>query len=613
MRLEPRAIGAARRRACATAARSSRRPTARRRPPRWSRRSSRAPARASSTTAPARTWRGGVADRAARRRARVARSTATPGCSRSTSSGWTRSSRELRPRALLLRQPLPRPARPLRRARDDRRPLGGGGRRARPRRALVLNADDPLVADLGRDRAGVTYFGVEDDARRARRDGSTRRTPSTAAAAARRTSTTPSTWATSGATTAPTATAPRPQPGVWRADDRRSTARAPRASAAPRRRRRARRAPPARPLQRLQRARRRRADARRSASSSTRSSPACRRREAAFGRAETVVRRRPRARDPARQEPGRRQRGAAHARARAGEHDVFAVLNDRIADGRDVSWIWDADFELSPTRVRRVTCSGTRAAELALRLKYAGVPADRLHVVPDARGRPRRRAGAAADGRLVALPTYTAMLELRGLLVARGAATGSFAMSAGHLARRRVRRATPPTCRCGASSPRGGRAGPRRRRRHRPRGARPRARRPPRRRARPRAGAARRAARARAGAACRSRPSSPTRAGFDLGGRAFGAHPRADADDPAARRRAGRAAFLRLRARAPGARRAASRSRWPTRSSRSTADDAARCRRPTARASTAGAVLSQPVALRDDGERDRDRARARRS
>ena len=63
--------------------------------------------------------------------------------------------------------------------------------------------------------------------------------------------------------------------------------------------------------------------------------------------------------------------------------DVLAILNDRTADGRDVSWIWDADFELLAGRVRRVTCAGTRAAELALRLKYAGVPADRLEVAPE--------------------------------------------------------------------------------------------------------------------------------------------------------------------------------------------------------------------------------------
>jgi lipid II isoglutaminyl synthase (glutamine-hydrolysing) len=109
-----------------------------------------------------------------------------------------------------------------------------------------------------------------------------------------------------------------------------------------------------------------------------------------------------------------------------GEHDLLAVLNDNVADGRDVSWVWDADFEVLAPRVRRATCSGTRAADMALRLKYAGVPTDRIAVEPDL-GAGLDRALRAGDGRLFALPTYTAMLALRDLLVARGAATGSFA------------------------------------------------------------------------------------------------------------------------------------------------------------------------------------------
>ena len=55
--------------------------------------------------------------------------------------------------------------------------------------------------------------------------------------------------------------------------------------------------------------------------------------------------------------------------------DLWIALNDRIADGRDVSWIWDADFELLAGHVRRVVCAGTRAAEMAVRLKYAGIAA----------------------------------------------------------------------------------------------------------------------------------------------------------------------------------------------------------------------------------------------
>ena len=74
-----------------------------------------------------------------------------------------------------------------------------------------------------------------------------------------------------------------------------------------------------------------------------------------------------------------------------GEHDVLAVLNDNIADGRDVSWVWDADFEvLAAARAPR-DVRGTRAAEMALRLKYAGV-ARRPH---RRRARARRRASTA--------------------------------------------------------------------------------------------------------------------------------------------------------------------------------------------------------------------------
>ena len=103
-----------------------------------------------------------------------------------------------------------------------------------------------------------------------------------------------------------------------------------------------------------------------------------------------------------------------------GELDVLGILNDHTADGRDVSWIWDADFELLRTRVRRVTCAGTRAAELALRCKYAGVPAERLHVIPPLAQALDQALAATADGRLFALPTYTALLELREELARRG-------------------------------------------------------------------------------------------------------------------------------------------------------------------------------------------------
>ena len=101
--------------------------------------------------------------------------------------------------------------------------------------------------------------------------------------------------------------------------------------------------------------------------------------------------------------------------------DLWIGLNDRIADGRDVSWIWDADFELLAAGVRRIACAGTRAPEMALRLKYAGWPEDAIEVVPEIEGS-LDRALAAAPDRLFALPTYTALIELRKLLTARGLA-----------------------------------------------------------------------------------------------------------------------------------------------------------------------------------------------
>ncbi len=99
--------------------------------------------------------------------------------------------------------------------------------------------------------------------------------------------------------------------------------------------------------------------------------------------------------------------------------DLWIALNDRIADGRDVSWIWDADFELLSGAVRRVTCAGSRAPEMALRLKYAGWPEEAI-VVESEIELSLDRAVAEAGEQLFALPTYTALLELHKLLSGRG-------------------------------------------------------------------------------------------------------------------------------------------------------------------------------------------------
>src|SRR5262245_14735328 len=98
------------------------------------------------------------------------------------------------------------------------------------------------------------------------------------------------------------------------------------------------------------------------------------------------------------------------------------ALNDATADGKDVSWIWDVDFEPLLAGLERVVATGARAAELALRCKYAGFATDRIDVVPDLRaGLERGLALGDPAEELVVLPTYTAMLALRGLIGELGA------------------------------------------------------------------------------------------------------------------------------------------------------------------------------------------------
>jgi UDP-N-acetylmuramyl tripeptide synthase len=102
---------------------------------------------------------------------------------------------------------------------------------------------------------------------------------------------------------------------------------------------------------------------------------------------------------------------------------TMIVINDRHADGRDVSWLWDVDFELLADGEAPLTTAGIRGTDMANRLKYAGVSDDRIRSLePDP--------GAAIDlfvanipegGRGYILATYTAMLDLRANLAERGA------------------------------------------------------------------------------------------------------------------------------------------------------------------------------------------------
>jgi len=101
---------------------------------------------------------------------------------------------------------------------------------------------------------------------------------------------------------------------------------------------------------------------------------------------------------------------------------LVIALNDAIADGRDVSWIWDVDFEPLLEHAGLVIVTGDRAAELGLRMAYGGLPADRLEVISSLEHALDRGLSLVEAGtELVILPTYTAMLSLRGILADRGA------------------------------------------------------------------------------------------------------------------------------------------------------------------------------------------------
>ena len=113
---------------------------------------------------------------------------------------------------------------------------------------------------------------------------------------------------------------------------------------------------------------------------------------------------------------------AAASLARAlGASLAVVALNDGIADGRDVSWIWDVDFEPLIGGLETLVATGDRAAELALRFKYGGMDPDAIEVVPSLeRALDRGLELTPAGNELLVLPTYTAMLALRKIVSSRG-------------------------------------------------------------------------------------------------------------------------------------------------------------------------------------------------
>lgn len=100
------------------------------------------------------------------------------------------------------------------------------------------------------------------------------------------------------------------------------------------------------------------------------------------------------------------------------EHPILMAINDNFADGRDVSWLWDVDFEALTGRKHPVTATGIRGYDLAVRLKYAEIPS----VTKRNLSRTLRRfVSDLKPGQIgYIVPTYTAMLSLRRLLKKSG-------------------------------------------------------------------------------------------------------------------------------------------------------------------------------------------------
>lgn len=93
---------------------------------------------------------------------------------------------------------------------------------------------------------------------------------------------------------------------------------------------------------------------------------------------------------------------------------ILIAINDNFADGRDVSWLWDAEFELLKDTEKTIVTSGIRANDMALRLKYAGVPSEKIKVVPDLFEAVEEVSSSEDKAEKVTImPSYTALLQIK--------------------------------------------------------------------------------------------------------------------------------------------------------------------------------------------------------
>lgn len=99
-----------------------------------------------------------------------------------------------------------------------------------------------------------------------------------------------------------------------------------------------------------------------------------------------------------------------------GNTKLLFILNDNYADGRDVSWIWDTNFELLNNFKNDIYVSGKRAYDMALRLKYANINTNLIHIEPNIKKAIKKSTILCSNNsELSIFPTYTALLELKKL------------------------------------------------------------------------------------------------------------------------------------------------------------------------------------------------------
>lgn len=93
---------------------------------------------------------------------------------------------------------------------------------------------------------------------------------------------------------------------------------------------------------------------------------------------------------------------------------ILIAINDNFADGRDVSWLWDAEFELLKDTEKTIITSGIRANDMALRLKYAGVPTEKIKVISDLHEAVEEVSSSEdKDEKVTIMPSYTALLQIK--------------------------------------------------------------------------------------------------------------------------------------------------------------------------------------------------------